>query len=200
MFSEQKWNILKCLSHEKLSPLQLAERLNTTMANISQQLRLLEAANLVKKEKIKNRDRGKPRALFSLSEDFVYLIPAMNSFADKKLLHATTHHKTILKIWFLKNQELHEHIEKLYWKIKPYLSHIHAIAVNQAARELIIISDKLGEMEKTLSKNSEVTVKIFSAAEAQKAIRQGKEPFSSSELSVIYEYNSFISKNYIKDS
>ena len=52
MFTEQKWNILQCLSKDKFSPIQLAEKLNTTMANISQQLRLLEAANLVKKEKI----------------------------------------------------------------------------------------------------------------------------------------------------
>jgi hypothetical protein len=36
MFSEQKWNILKCLADGKASPLQLAEKLNTTMANISQ--------------------------------------------------------------------------------------------------------------------------------------------------------------------
>ena len=28
MFSEQKWNILKSLSYEKSSPLQLAEKLN----------------------------------------------------------------------------------------------------------------------------------------------------------------------------
>ena len=70
MFTEQKWNILKCLSEEKYSPLQLAEKLDTTMANISQQLRLLEAANLVKKKKIKNRDKGKPRTLFSLTDDY----------------------------------------------------------------------------------------------------------------------------------
>ena len=55
MFSEQKWNILRCLSQGKSSPLQLAGKLNTTMANISQQLRLLEATNLVKKEKIRNK-------------------------------------------------------------------------------------------------------------------------------------------------
>ena len=29
MFTEQKWNILKCLSEEKYSPLQLAEKLDT---------------------------------------------------------------------------------------------------------------------------------------------------------------------------
>ena len=50
LFTEQKWNIIKSLSLGKFSPLQLAQRSDTTMANISQQLRLLEAASLVKKE------------------------------------------------------------------------------------------------------------------------------------------------------
>ena len=42
-----------------------------------------------KKEKIKNRDKGKPRTLFSLTGDYAYLISAMDNFADKKLLETT---------------------------------------------------------------------------------------------------------------
>src|SRR3989344_7343405 len=120
MFTEQKWNILRELSSEKASPLQLAEKLNTTMANISQQLRLLEASNLVKKEKIKNRDKGKPRTLFSLTHDHAYIIPTMSNFAEKKLLKVEDHHRIILKIWFLVNPDLHSPLEKIYWKIEPH--------------------------------------------------------------------------------
>src|SRR3989338_1427080 len=127
MFSEQKWNILKCLSEGKFSPIQLAEKLNTSMANISQQLRLLEAANLVKKEKIRNRDKGKPRTLFSLRDDYAYLIPMMHGFANKRLLKTTDHHKAILRIWFLENTELHYALERLYWEIEPYINKIDSI-------------------------------------------------------------------------
>src|SRR3989338_3360904 len=98
MLKEQKWNILRELSSEKASPLQLAEKLNTTMANISQQLRLLEATNLVKKEKIRNRDRGKPRTLFSLNDDCAYIALAARGFAGKMLLKTTDHQKIILSI------------------------------------------------------------------------------------------------------
>jgi DNA-binding HxlR family transcriptional regulator len=196
MFAEQKWNILKCLSEGKYSPLQLAEKLNTTMANISQQLRLLEAANLVKKEKIKNRDKGKPRTLFSLNEDVAYLIPAMHNFANKKLLRVNDYHKMVLKIWFLENPELHPHIEKLYWKIEPYLSQIRAIVVKQSSRELFIITDKSAEIERIADKSKAINIKVFSPEEAEKAIKNRKEPFSSvSELSIVYDNNNILSKN-----
>ena len=195
MFSEQKWNILRCLSEGKFSPIQLSEKLNTTMANISQQMRLLEAANLVKKEKIRNRDKGKPRTLFSLTEDCAYIIPTMQDFADKKLLKVKDHHKIILKIWFLKNPELHLHIEKLYWKIEPYLSQIQAIALNEPSKELIIVSEKTDEIKKIAGKNRDISVKVFSIEEAGRMIRQKKGVFSSvPDLSIIHD-NQVFSKN-----
>jgi len=195
MFSEQKWNILKCLSEGKFSPIQLAEKLNTTMANISQQLRLLEASNLVKKEKIKNRDKGKPRTLFSLNEDIAYLIPAMHNFANKKLLRVKDHHRIVLKIWFLENPELHPHIEKLYWKIEPYIGQIKAIIVKQSSKELILISDKSDEIEKIIDKSQVISIKQYSIEEAERAIKNHKEPFSSlNELSIIYDQNNIFQK------
>src|SRR3989338_2788847 len=121
MFTEQKWNILKCLSEDKFSPLQLAEKLNTTMANISQQMRLLEAANLVKKEKIRNRDKGKPRTLFSLTDECAYIIPTMNHFAGKKLIKVNDYQKMLLRTWFLEDLDLQQSIEKIACSVRPLL-------------------------------------------------------------------------------
>lgn len=159
MFTEQKWNILKCLSEDKYSPLQLADKLETTMANISQQLRLLEATNLVKKEKIRNRDKGKPRTLFSLSEDHAYLISAMDRFADKRLLKVNDHHKTVLRIWFLEDEILQNNVEKVYWKIKPKLSGIDMIAVDEENKEIIIVSDKKDIVD--IKENDNIKIKIL---------------------------------------
>ena len=50
LFSSTRWEILELLSKEKLSPIELSLKINTTSANISQQLRLLELAGLVKSE------------------------------------------------------------------------------------------------------------------------------------------------------
>ena len=161
MFTEQKWNILKCLSEEKYSPLQLSEKLDTSMANISQQLKLLEVVNLVKKEKIRNRDKGKPRTLFSLRGDYAYLISTMRKFTNKRLLKVTDHHKAILRIWFLENKELHHSLESLYWKLEPYLENIDIIALNENTNQLFLATGKVKEVEK-IAKSAEMDVKIFS--------------------------------------
>mgnify|MGYP001608494314 CR=1 FL=1 len=196
MFSEQKWNILKCLSEAKYSPLQLAQKLNTSIANISQQLKLLDAANLVKKEKIKNRDKGKPRTLFSLTEECAYIIPTMHDFAEKKLLKVTDHHKLILKIWFLENQEHHRSIEKLYWKIEPYLSSVQALAFKKSSNEIMIIAEKSDENEKIVAANRGINTIIISANNAQRALSQKKGLFSSlNDISVLYNPNHIFKSN-----
>lgn len=195
MFSEQKWNILKSLSEERYSPLQLAQKLNTTIANISQQLRLLEAANLVKTEKIPSRDKGKPRKLFSLRHDYAYLIPAMKDFANKRLLELNDHHKAVLRIWFLENSELHYPIEKFYWQIEPYLEQIKAIAVSEKeGAEVILVVTKIKDIEKKVSslakelKSKKINVKLFSEQDAKRLISNRKAPFASiNELVVVYD-------------
>ena len=190
MFSEQKWNILKCLSKDKYSPLQLAQLLNTTIANISQQLRLLEAANLVKKEKIRNRERGKPRALFSLSNDCAYIIPTMSNFADKKLLRVSEHQKIILKIWFLENAELQKELEKIYWKLEPYMNSIHAILLKKSSRELIVVSEKPAELEKAAKS---IGIRVVAKNEMHKSARLIKELSSIDDIYVLHDRNSTFS-------
>ncbi|MEM2139161.1 MAG: ArsR family transcriptional regulator [Candidatus Woesearchaeota archaeon] len=73
LFSSTRWEILKTLSEKKLSPIELADKLKTTSANISQQLRLLELAGLIKSEKLSNSDKGKPRIVYSLAGDFSFI-------------------------------------------------------------------------------------------------------------------------------
>ena len=187
MFADQKWNILKCLSEEKLSPLQLSSKLDTSMANISQQLRLLEAASLVKKEKIKNRDKGKPRTLFSLTKDYAYLISTMDNFTDKKLIRVTDHQKIILRIWFSENQELQQHLEKIYWKIKPFLGNVHSISLNKLSKELVIVSDKPQELDKISDKNQPISVKVVSTEKYSKKILP-------ENIFIIYEKNRALAK------
>ena len=139
MFTDQRWNILKAISSSPLSPIQLSEKLNTTMANVSTQLKLLEAMNLVKKEKIRNRDKGKPRTLFSLNGEYALLVPTTKHFAEKKLVHITPHQKTIMRIWFLP-QELQHLAEALYWKLHERHSDF-ALAADEKAGRLYIITE-----------------------------------------------------------
>jgi DNA-binding transcriptional regulator GbsR (MarR family) len=188
MFSDQKWNILKCLSEGKYSPIQLAEKLNTTMANISQQMRLLEAANLVKKEKIKNRDKGKPRALFSLSDEFAYMIPTMKGFAQKKLIKVNDHQKIMLKIWFIEDASVQNAIERAYLKLKPWLKDIKMMVIS-GQKELIVVSDNPEHIKK-LSSDSDVPVKIMPSKDAEKNYRNSA--YSDPKFTILHvQKNSF---------
>jgi len=191
LFTDQKWNILKNLSANKFSPLQLANKSQTTISNISQQLRLLEAAHLVQKEKIPNRDKGKPRTLFSLTDDYAYLISTMEDFAEKRLLKLTDYHKTILKIWYLEDPELHYHLEKFYWKIEPYLGEIEGIVVTRNDdTKISIVSDKLKKRFDDIKlKDRLIKVMVLSKNEFSKYMKRTSE---ESYLLTLYDPNSFV--------
>ena len=199
LFTEQKWNIFKLLSQDKLSPLQLAQKSNTTIANISQQLKLLEAVDLVKKEKIKNREKGQPRTLFSISNDYAYLVFATNDFAEKKLLVLNDYDKFLLRTLFLENAELHYYLSKFYWKIEDYLELLDMIIVMKGGDEIEIalVAEKAKEIEKKINitqikkpngETKSVKILAFTKEELIKLVKQGKAPFSPvKDLQVIHD-------------
>lgn len=131
LFTASKWEILKLLAEESLSPIELAAKSNTSVANVSQQLRLLEMAGLVKSERISNRDKGQPRILYSLAGNHSFLIATSNDFVEKKLFQLSHYNKVILKIWFYHRPELHYFLEKAFWNVEEHLKRIDAIAFDE---------------------------------------------------------------------
>ena len=99
LLTGSKWEIIELLAKDSISPTDLAKRLNTTIANISMQLRLLQTAGLVKREKTRAAGAGKPRTLFSLSDDYGFIIVFSKDFAKKKLLRLTKEQKEKLRKW-----------------------------------------------------------------------------------------------------
>jgi len=138
LFTVSKWEILSNLSRGKQSPMELSQKLRTTMANISQQLRLLEFAGLVKKEKVSQRDAGKPRTLYFLSDDFAHLVLIGKNCAQKRLLHLNDHHITMLRIWMIDDSSLHYYIEKLYWKIEQSIEQLKFLVVDTKSPEITL--------------------------------------------------------------
>ena len=128
LFTASKWDILKMLSKGPKSPLQLAKLSNTSVANISQQLRLLEMAGLVQSKRISNRDKGQPRQLYSLVGNHSFLITSSADFVEKKLHKMSEYNKIILKIWFLEEAKLHYFIEKAFWHLDELLSGLSGVS------------------------------------------------------------------------
>ncbi|MEA2036794.1 MAG: hypothetical protein U9O94_04760 [Nanoarchaeota archaeon] len=155
VFSDSKWGIIKDLSEQKLSPLQLANKYDTTMGNVGHQLRLLEAYGLIKKEKVSNREKGKPRTLFSLAYDCAYLVSATKGFADRKLLKLSDYHDTILKMWFVDDSRIHYYLEKFYWKIEDHIEDINGMAIikySDSDVDVVILTDAKKELKEKIGK------------------------------------------------
>lgn len=142
LFAQTRWQILGILAEQPLSPLELAQKINSTISHVSQQLKFLEATGLVKKQKIVNRDKGKPRMAFSLAGDFVHLSLLIKGLAQKRLLTLTEHHKAILKIWMLENARIHKHVERFYWDAEEHLPEIKALAADWMGNLYIVVDDQ----------------------------------------------------------
>jgi len=137
LFTASKWEILKLLSEQPLSPIELAAKSHTSVANISQQLRLLEMAGLVKSERVPNRDKGQPRILYSLVGDQSFLIAATNDFVEKKLLRLSAYNKAILRIWFYDDPDTRYILEKAFWRIEPRLKDIRQLGIHSTDRKRV---------------------------------------------------------------
>ncbi len=139
LFTASKWEILQHLAQQPLSPLQLAERSSTSLANISQQLRLLEMAGLVKSERVSNRDKGQPRILYRIAGDQGYLIAATNEFTDKRLLKLDARNKAVMRIWFYDDENVRYLLEKAFWRVEhllPRMTSLGVLKVGEASIEL----------------------------------------------------------------
>jgi predicted transcriptional regulator len=141
LFTISKWEILTYLSKGKYSPLELSKKINTSIANVSQQLRLLEFAGLVHKEKVSQREAGKPRTLYFLANDFSHLVLVSKNYADKRLLPLTDHHRMLMRIWFIEDISLHYIIEKFCWKLEHLMPQLKAILVDEKGPTVYLVAD-----------------------------------------------------------
>ncbi len=136
LFTASKWAILKRLERGPASPLELSKVCGTSIANISQQLRLLEMAGLVTSERVSNRDKGKPRVLYQLAGNLSYLIATADNFVEKKIVPLTDRNKVVMRIWFFDDANLRYTIEKAFWKIEPFFDKIAYLGVDTRGNTL----------------------------------------------------------------
>ncbi|RMD67986.1 MarR family transcriptional regulator [Candidatus Pacearchaeota archaeon] len=125
--TEPRWRVLEIIANCPSSPAEIAAQLNTSLAYVSQQLRLLEAANLVTKQRTKSVEKGRARVVYSLTQENAYIGSLIKGFAFKKKIKLSNYHKAILKIWSLENPQTHEPASRAYNSLLPHLKEIEAI-------------------------------------------------------------------------
>ena len=84
-------------------------------------------AGVVNSKRISNRDKDKPRLLYSIAGNLSYVIATSDNFVDKKLVSLSAHNKVILKIWFLDDPEVRYALEKVFWQIEPHFASLNKL-------------------------------------------------------------------------
>ncbi|MBR9705052.1 winged helix-turn-helix transcriptional regulator [Candidatus Pacearchaeota archaeon] len=166
-----RWEILQIIAEKPTSPIEIAEKLNTTVSYISQNLKLLDAANLLNREKTGAVEKGKPRTLFSLKNELFYLTLLSKNKSEKRLVSLNNHHKTILSIWSIKDPELHYYFEKFYWKIEDDLDETEGVFIETTEKfpRFLIISEskKLKTKVEAISKKFEKEIDYLFITKSQ---------------------------------
>ncbi len=147
MFSGGKWQLIELLSRKELSPLQLSEILGTSVANVSQQLKLLDLLGLLSTVKVPNREKGKPRTLYSLSNDYVYVISVLKNYAGKHLIKASPIHSAMARIMCIPETELHYPLMKLFWRLEPSFEYIKALYFDKSKATMFVVSENQSKLK-----------------------------------------------------
>lgn len=203
MFTESKWEIIKSLSTRPKSPIELCQELNTTISNVSQQLKLLETANLVKKHKLNTRSVGKPRMVYSISKNYSYIVSAMEKFTDKRLINLDKYQEFVLRSWLFEKEEFHYYLEKFFWRIEDIIDDIVLLAVdtrnNPVIRVILVAkaekyNQKSGEIaiKKSGNSNKKFRYVIYSDGDVRK--NPGKFDSMLKDFDVVYDQLNLINK------
>jgi DNA-binding MarR family transcriptional regulator len=177
LFTTSKWDLLQVLSRGEASPMELAAQAHTSLANISQQLRLLELAGFVKSRRIPNRDKGKPRIVYSLTDEFAFIVVAAANFVEKKFIKLSQYQKAILRCWFCPDPSLVPYLERALGALFTYKPKM--IAFDSAAQTFYVSSEFAGKDMKLNSDPIDLPAKSFPV----KFVKEDASPKSKSALS-----------------
>ncbi len=206
IFLDSKWQILTELSHTSLSPTELAKKTGTSVANISVQLRLLEALDFIEKEKLSNVARGEPRKLFSLKKEFAYLILGTKSVSGKKMFRLDSENMPFFTLWLINETNIPYVLMKLFldneYLLKDCLS-IGYLGTKAEEIELLIIHQNPQQLyhlnEKRITRNDKA-YKIKAHLHTKEAFQQGvnnKEEYFLSVLKkvfILFDKENIVSK------
>jgi DNA-binding transcriptional ArsR family regulator len=171
-FSSQRWAILDIIARKPSSPVEISEKLGTSVSYVSQQLKLLEAASLVVKTRTGAADKGKPRMLFSIAKEIAHVALLVKGQPEKKKMVLDDHHKIILNIWMLE-KKYHRFLERLYWKVEEDLADVGGIYFDSSldkGKVILVCENKkvLSRAENYSKENKEVSFLAYSFGDFRK--------------------------------
>lgn len=153
LLTNTKWEILTELSKESKSPMELAEFFGTSIANISQQLRLMEAMDFIGKNKISNSKKGKPRTKYFIKNETIYFVRLGKGIATKQTINIDPFNVFTFNVFTFLPKKEHYYFLKFFWKYAEILisSSISIFKSTDESIELFIIASDLENIREKLS-------------------------------------------------
>ncbi|MBN2368329.1 winged helix-turn-helix transcriptional regulator [Candidatus Woesearchaeota archaeon] len=106
LFTDSKWRILSELFQKSLSPTELAEKTGTSTANVSTQMRLLEALGYVREEKVADYKKGDARKRFMLDRQFAYVTFRSRCAIGKRMFTLDDELSPIFNVIMINNPDM----------------------------------------------------------------------------------------------
>lgn len=187
LYAAAKWDMLKALEAKSKSPFELAEHSNTSVSNVSQSLRLLEMAGIVRSERVGNRDKGQPRVLYSLAGNSAYLIVTAMGFVQKKQLVLDEYKKIVMKIWFYENESWHPYLLRAVNDLLGDLDKINGLYLDKKSVSEIKLLVVPGKGAKKEYKDTNIEVSGASRKIKFSVIDEKQATKDSASLYAIYD-------------
>jgi hypothetical protein len=154
IFSNSKWNIIKEIAEKPSTPTDLAEKTKTSLSNITQQIKLLEAYDIVKGQRSSEKNPGKPKTVYSLSGEFMYGIMLRNGKAERKYFKIDRNNSLLLHLMFTAGLEDVYIIMKFAIMNDEILKKCKAIGFIKSTKdsvELFLVTDSIDEIRAKFS-------------------------------------------------
>jgi len=105
LLQRSRWEILRQIALGNETPAEIAAAAKTSLPNTSQQLRLLEAHDLIQRGKEQRNGPGKPRSHYTLKKPLALLTVASERMADQHFLFPNELQQFVFATFFLPADE-----------------------------------------------------------------------------------------------
>ena len=154
ILSNNRWVILKEIAEVPQSPSDLALKTGTSLSNITQHLKLLEAYKIVRKDKSEEKNAGKPRTIYSLNVELAYALVLKEGKAERKIFNVDSSNNMFFDVLFSTNHDDLMFMLKFMFKYEEVLKKCKAIGYLKSSKdsiELFLITDHLDEIRSKFS-------------------------------------------------
>ncbi|RJQ17170.1 ArsR family transcriptional regulator [Candidatus Woesearchaeota archaeon] len=149
-----KWVILEEIGKGNNTVSDIAKSLKTSVANISQQLRLLEAYGFIQKERLESNKIGKPKAVYAIKREMINISSLEKNKVQKIKLSPSWFSQTFINILNYATEEDRHYLAQFFFHTNDILEKCDGVALMKSSKdaiELVLFTANLDYIRKHYS-------------------------------------------------